>query len=102
MPWQKFADNREPVSLFSPLDTVKEWFNKDDKSSVMTQTSQVSNELGYRSDSAEDYIEIRLPASTEEALNKGQYIMLNEDYSIAPNEDYNVTPIVDQENTINN
>ena len=28
MDWQRFARNREPVSLFKPLDPVKEWFDK--------------------------------------------------------------------------
>lgn len=28
MPWQQFSANREPVNLFSPLGTVKDWVNK--------------------------------------------------------------------------
>lgn len=50
--------------------------------------------MGYRPEMNEEYIEIRLPAAMEESLNKGDLIMLNEDYSI--------TPIVDQNDVRNN
>ncbi|BFM03335.1 hypothetical protein Psyaliredsea_19820 [Psychrobacter alimentarius] len=43
--------------------------------------------MGYQSDVSdlnEEYIEIRLPADVEESLNKGERIMLNDDYSITP------------------
>ncbi|MEN6670025.1 TolC family protein [Psychrobacter sp. B38] len=88
MPWQQFGQNRQPVTLFRPTDPVKEWINKQDKKSV-------SRDLGYkteRPESSDDYIEIRLPAAVEESLNKGERIMLNEDYSI--------TPIVDANNEV--
>lgn len=87
MPWQQFSANREPVNLFSPLGTVKDWVNK--------QSNNVdANKLGYGTDLSDDYIEIRLPATAEADLNRGQYIMLDEDYSI--------TPIVDQNSTVDN
>lgn len=86
MPWQQFGQNRQPVTLFSPTDPVKDWINKQDK-------KRASQNLGYRPEVSgldEEYIEIRLPATVEESLNKGERIMLNEDYSI--------TPIVDRNN----
>lgn len=82
MQWQKFANNRKPVTLFSPIDPVKKWINKQDKTSL-------SRNLGYQSEIDEGYVDIRLPATAEDSLNKGNYIMLNEDYSI--------TPIVEQD-----
>ncbi|MGP5516549.1 TolC family protein [Psychrobacter alimentarius] len=80
MPWQQFGHNRQPVTLFRPTDPVREWINKQDKKAA-------SQRLGYQpemSDSNEEYIEIRLPAGVEESLNKGERIMLNDDYSITP------------------
>jgi len=77
MPWQQFSDNRESVSLFNPLDTVKDWANKQSKNID-------SNKLGYGTDASDDYIDISLPSTAEDDLNNGQYIMLNEDYSITP------------------
>lgn len=94
MPWQKFAANREPVILFRPLDPVRDWLHKQDKSSDKTQIGQVSTELGYGAEPEENYLEISVPASAEKALNEGWYIMLNEDYSM--------TPIIDQDNTVTN
>lgn len=76
------------MTLFSPTDSVKQWLNKQDKSSA-------SSEFGYGEDSAEEeYIEIRLPATAEQGLNNGDYLMLNDDYSI--------TPIIDQNSMTNN
>ena len=86
MPWQQFGQNRQPVSLFKPTDTVKAWINKQDK-------KRASQNLGYQPEVSgldEEYIEIRLPAEMEDSLNRGAHIMLNEDYSI--------TPIVDGNN----
>jgi len=86
MPWQQFGQNRQPVSLFKPTDTVKAWINKQDK-------KRASQNLGYKPEVSgldEEYIEIRLPAEMEDSLNRGARIMLNEDYSI--------TPIVDSNN----
>jgi adhesin transport system outer membrane protein len=81
MPWQQFGHNRKPVTLFNPIDPVKEWLNKQDK-------KRSSRNLGYKSELDEklndEYIEIRLPAAAEESLNRGEHIMLNEDYSITP------------------
>lgn len=77
MPWQQFGHNRKPVTLFNPIDPVKEWLNKQDK-------KRSSHNLGYKSELDEEYIEIRLPAAAEESLNRGEHIMLNEDYSITP------------------
>ncbi|MGP5209503.1 TolC family protein [Psychrobacter alimentarius] len=80
MPWQQFGHNRQPVTLFRPTDPVREWINKQDKKAA-------SQRLGYQpemSDPNEEYIEIRLPAGVEESLNKGERIMLNDDYSITP------------------
>lgn len=80
MPWQQFGHNRQPVTLFRPTDPVREWINKQDKKAA-------SQRLGYQpemSDANEEYIEIRLPADVEESLNKGERIMLNDDYSITP------------------
>lgn len=87
MQWQKFGHNRKPVTLFRPTDPVKEWLNKQDKKNS-------SPTMGYRPEMNEEYIEISLPAAMEESLNKGDLIMLNEDYSI--------TPIVDQNDVRNN
>ncbi len=87
MPWQQFSDNREHVSLFSPLETVKDWVGKKSK-------NVDSEKLGYGINSPEEYIDITLPATAEAGLNSGQYIMLNEDHSI--------TPIVDQDNKVSN
>ncbi len=84
MEWQQFSNNRKPVTLFSPTDSVKQWLNKQDKSSV-------SREFGYGKNTVEEeYIEIKLPATAEQSLNNGEYLMLNDDYSI--------TPITNQEN----
>ncbi len=80
MPWQQFGHNRQPVTLFRPTDPVREWINKQDKKAA-------SQRLGYQPEMAdpnEEYIEIRLPAGAEESLNKGERIMLNDDYSITP------------------
>lgn len=87
MQWQKFGHNRKPVTLFRPTDPVKEWLNKQDKKNS-------SPTMGYRPEMNEEYIEIRLPAAMEESLNKGDLIILNEDYSI--------TPIVDENDVRNN
>ncbi|WP_352310873.1 TolC family protein [Psychrobacter sp. W2-37-MNA-CIBAN-0211] len=84
MQWQQFSNNRKTVTLFSPTDSVKQWLNKQDKSSV-------SREFGYGKNTVEEeYIEIKLPATAEQSLNNGEYLMLNDDYSI--------TPITNQEN----
>lgn len=80
MQWQQFGHNRQPVALFRPTDPVREWISKQDK-------KRTSQSLGYQpdvSDLKEEYIEIRLPADVEESLNKGERIMLNDDYSITP------------------
>lgn len=80
MQWQQFGHNRQPVALFRPTDPVREWISKQDK-------KRTSQSLGYQpdvSDINEEYIEIRLPADVEESLNKGERIMLNDDYSITP------------------
>ncbi len=80
MQWQQFGHNRQPVTLFRPKDPVREWISKQDK-------KRASQSLGYQSDVSdlnEEYIEIRLPADVEESLNKGERIMLNDDYSITP------------------
>lgn len=80
MQWQQFGHNRQPVALFRPTDPVREWISKQDK-------KRTSQSLGYQpdvSDLNEEYIEIRLPADVEESLNKGERIMLNDDYSITP------------------
>ncbi len=78
MPWQQYAHNREPVTLFRPLDPVKKWINKQ-------EAKRSSASLGYITAVADDdYIEIRLPANVEDSLNNGERIMLNEDYSITP------------------
>lgn len=80
MPWQQFGQNRQPVTLFSPTDPVKAWISKQDK-------KRARQDLGYKPEVSgldEEYIEIRLPATVEESLNKGERIMLNEDYSITP------------------
>ena len=80
MQWQQFGHNRQPVTLFRPTDPVREWISKQDK-------KRTSQSLGYQpdvSDINEEYIEIRLPADVEESLNKGERIMLNDDYSITP------------------
>lgn len=77
MPWQQFAANRAPVNLFKPLDNVKNWMGKKSKNAD-------SKALGYQEQGPEDYINIRLPASAEDDLNNGQYIMLEEDYLITP------------------
>jgi len=80
MQWQQFGHNRQPVALFRPTDPVREWISKQDK-------KRASQSLGYQSDVSdlnEEYIEIRLPADVEESLNKGERIMLNDDYSITP------------------
>lgn len=80
MQWQQFGHNRQPVTLFRPTDPVREWISKQDK-------KRTSQSLGYQpdvSDLNEEYIEIRLPADVEESLNKGERIMLNDDYSITP------------------
>ncbi|OLF41342.1 MULTISPECIES: TolC family protein [Psychrobacter] len=77
MPWQKFAANRAPVNLFKPLDSVNNWMGKKSKNAD-------SKALGYQAQGPEDYINIRLPASAEDDLNNGQYIMLEEDYLITP------------------
>lgn len=82
MQWQKYAHNREPVTLFSPTDPVKEWINKQDN-------KRANPNLEYVSAVEDDYLEIRLPADMEDSLNKGERIMLNDDYSI--------TPIIDQD-----
>ena len=88
MQWQQFSHNRKPVTLFSPTDSVKQWLNKQNKSSI-------SSEFGYgESIAEEEYIEIRLPETVKASLNNGEYVMLNEDYSI--------TPIIEQENMTNN
>ncbi|MGM8900949.1 TolC family protein, partial [Psychrobacter sp. 1Y4] len=79
MQWQQFSHNRQPVTLFSPTNSVKQWLNKQEDSSNM------SHEFGYGDNIAEeDYIEIRLPATAERDLDNGHYLMLNEDYSITP------------------
>lgn len=83
MQWQQFSHNRDPVTLFSPANSVKQWLNKQDKNSA-------SRHFGYGNNSAEEYIDIKLPATAEQSLNNGEYLMLNDDYSI--------TPITDQEN----
>lgn len=87
MPWQQFSHNRKPVTLFSPIDSVKQWLNKQD-------TNSVSREFGYDKHTAEEYIEINLPETAEQSLNNGEYLMLNDDYSI--------TPITDQGDMTNN
>ena len=87
MQWQQFSHNRQPVTLFSPTNSVKQWLNEQDKNSTR-------RELGYGEDIAqEEYIEIRLPATAERDLDNGHYLMLNEDYSI--------TPIIEQDSMVN-
>lgn len=81
MPWQQYGNNREPVTLFKPLDPVKNWINKQ-------EVKNSAKRMGYVPAVEEDYIEIRLPDNVEDSLNNGNFIMLNEDYS--------VTPIVEQ------
>ncbi|WP_079693076.1 TolC family protein [Psychrobacter sp. DAB_AL43B] len=85
MPWQQYGHNREPVTLFKPLDPVKEWINKQEIKRPTTSPSYVPMV-------EDNYLEITLPANIEDSLNNGNFIMLNEDYS--------VTPIVDQNNMI--
>jgi len=87
MQWQQFSHNRDPVTLFSPVNSVKQWLNKQDKNNA-------SSHFGYGNNAAEEYIDIKLPATAEQSLNNGEYLMLNDDYSI--------TPITEQENMTNN
>lgn len=81
MPWQKYGHNREPVTLFKPLDPVKEWINKQ-------EVKKSAKSLGYIPAVEDNYLEIRMSGNIEDSTNNGNLIMLNEDYS--------VTPIIDQ------
>jgi adhesin transport system outer membrane protein len=100
MQWQDFSYNRQPVTLFRPLDPVKEWLNKQDQDTgkKKSQTSPVqssqSKQFGYTAALEDDYVEIRLPATAEYSLNKGEFIMLDSNYG--------VTPIVEQGDAVNN
>lgn len=87
MPWQQFTQNRKPVTLFRPMDPVKEWMNKQD-------IQKPSRNFGYQAPIKENTIEIKLPATALNSLNEGKMIMLNEDYQIMS--------IVDQSDIDNN
>lgn len=76
MPWQTYANNRQPVQMFSIKDPVKDWVNNQ-------QTRRVqSNSFGYGQDNTveveDEYIEVNLPASVKQQLDKGAYIMIDE------------------------
>ena len=87
MQWQQFSRNREPVSLFSPIGSVKKWLDKQDK-------NRAGSEFGYRDNITDEYVNVNLPVTIEQSLNNGEYLMLNDDYSI--------TPISEQEDMTNN
>lgn len=99
MPWQDFSYNRQPVTLFRPMDSVKDWLNKQNESfsEQPQQPSQAQElqrqQLGYATAAEDDYIEINLPASAEYRLNRGEFIMLDENY--------NITPIIEKDNLVN-
>ncbi|WP_186474061.1 TolC family protein [Psychrobacter sp. KCTC 72983] len=90
MQWQNFSGNRQSVTLFRPLDPVKKWLNKQNKSikSKDSQSSSIQSEqsqnFGYTTAVEDDYVEIRLPESEEYRLNKGEFIMLDDNYNITP------------------
>ena len=86
MQWQQFTQNRKPVTLFRPIDPVKEWMNKQD---IQTPSQNFS----YQAPLKESSIEIKLPATALESLNEGKMIMLNDNYQIIS--------IVDQNNIEN-
>lgn len=98
MQWQDFSYNRQPVTLFRPLDPVKAWLNKQNKgienkgSQISPTQSEQSQKFGYTT-AEDDYVEINLPASAEYRLNRGESIMLDGNY--------NTTPIVEQDNLMN-
>ncbi|MGM8891302.1 TolC family protein [Psychrobacter sp. 1Y1] len=87
MQWQQFSRNREPVSLFSPIGSVKKWLNKQDK-------NRAGSEFGYGGNITDEYVNVNLPVTTEQSLNNGEHLMLNDDYSI--------TPINEQDDMTNN
>ncbi|EGK14913.1 TolC family protein [Psychrobacter sanguinis] len=75
MPWQKYVHNRQPIKMFSVKDPVKEW--------VDTQQNNVqSKQFGYgqqrQPQPQDEYIQVNLPASVEQQLNQGAYIMIDE------------------------
>ena len=88
MPWQQFSHNREPVTLFSPIGSVKQWLHEQD-------SSRIGERFGYGKSAIEDeYIETGLPTTAEQELNNDDNLMLNDDYSIAP--------IIEQEKVTDN
>lgn len=81
MSWQQFAHNREPVTLFKPLDSVKNLLIRSDKKNS-------NYNIGNKSSVNIMSIDNEMPLSLDNAIDYSQAIDLYEDYSI--------TPIVDQ------
>lgn len=76
MPWQSFNNNRQPVEMFSVKDPIKNWVNGQQNRTVS------SKQLGYGQNSEveveDEYIEVNLPASVQQQLDRGAYIMIDE------------------------
>lgn len=77
MPWQRFAQNREPVSMFSPIDPVRSWMNKQ-PNTVDSRSLQSSDYVDTQAGMKDGYVQVRLPASAEQQLNNGEVIMISE------------------------
>ncbi|PNK61503.1 TolC family protein [Psychrobacter sp. FDAARGOS_221] len=101
MPWQqRFSQNRQPVKMFNAIDPVKDWMNKQPKTVNTSRfgygqadnsgynsggynTTNINtgglNNLGSLGDYGDDdYVHIALPASVEQQLEDGSYIMIDD------------------------
>ena len=89
MPWQQFAHNRQPVRLFKPIDPVKDWLKKQD-------VSNQSRALGYSVPDSQSFVEVRLPATAAQGLDRGEMIRVTdngEGVTIADSPDTKQAPI---------
>lgn len=77
MDWQRFARNREPVTLFKPLDPLRDWFDEQDK-------RDQSYNLGHKEKTSTNAVGNNVPILSDSSLNDRKSIMTNETYPITP------------------
>lgn len=54
MPWQQFAINRQPVTLFDPIDSAKDWVSQKTDSTMKTVKANSDVANGATNDAAND------------------------------------------------
>lgn len=84
MPWQQFAKNRQAVTLFDPIDSAKDWVSQKTDKVAKIDNNGFIIDASQDNPSAPDVIEIQLPADAEARLNRGERILLNDDYTMMP------------------